>query len=1146
MNDSAGNRFLKIVINGKEINALPGNTILQTLLTEGIDIPHLCHDTRLSKPNANCGLCVVELEEDDRFVKACETPVLEGMKIRTTNERLEAYRRVRFEQILSDHNADCVAPCVQTCPANIDIQAYLRQVASGNFKTALRIIKDKNPFPMGCGRVCPHPCESECRRSLVDEPVAINYLKRFVADWDMSHGEPYLPKKRPSTGKKIAIVGAGPAGLSAAYYSAIFGHNVTVFEQQPSSGGMMRYGIPEYRYPKKVLEQEIDVIKKLGVDIQNGKKLGTHIRLEELNKNYDAVMLAVGSWQANAMRVEGERAKGVWLGIEFLESVAKNEKIDLGKEVIVIGGGNTAIDCSRTAKRLGANVKLLYRRTRDEMPAEAFEIHEADEEGIEMIFLAAPTKVIAGENGSVKSVEFIKMQLGDPDLSGRRKVTPIENSEFQINCSCVISAIGQSTDVSFLFNDSPVKLNRWGDIEINGKTMQTSIAKVFSAGDCVTGPATVVQAVGAGRSTAEAMDQFIMSGEVSPKKTDYSCSRGTLEDLPKFEFEILPKLSRSKMNSIPVKSRITNFNEVETGLTDKQVVEEALRCLRCGCNERYDCDLKQSAGNHGTTHKKHLHDLNYIPIVTDHPYIVRDHNKCILCGRCIAVCKDLEGPGVLDFYMKDGKLRVGTRSGAPLEKTNCVNCGQCVATCPCGALHIKSDIDKVFKAINDPDTVVVGFMAPAVRTVIADRFNLPSDKATAFTGGMLKALGVDKVFDVNFTADLTILEEATEFIGRLTNKGVLPQFTSCCPGWVTLIEKKYPEFIPNLSSCKSPQQMLGALMKSHYPEWSKIDKKKIFSVSVMPCIAKKFEADRPEFTIDGIKDIDAVITTTELIEMIKICKFEDKIVPIEFDKPYEHASGAACLFGVTGGVCEAALRMAADVVTGKKIANLDYQDVRGLEGIKEAEVNLNGTVIKIAVVNSLKNAEPILEAMKKGVDLGYHLIEVMACPGGCIDGAGQPIPTESRELTRRKDLIFDIDKNLELRKSQENPDIVNLYDTYFGKPNSDLAHKLLHTHYHAVATKDLCIDREDSAYHVKQICVCIDKHCSSKGSYAILQEIISKVKSNKLENFISVKPQLCKGHCKEHGVFVSVDNKKVDESELKDIDGFIKKLVRKK
>ncbi len=1144
--DSSTGRFIKITIDGRDVNALPGKTILQTLQTEGIDIPHLCHDTRLAKPNSNCGLCVVELEGEDRFVKSCETPVLDGMRIITTNDKIEAYRRVRLEQVLSDHNADCVAPCVQTCPANIDIQAYLRQVADGNFNTALRIIKERNPFPMACGRVCPHPCEAECRRVLVDDAVAINYVKRFVADYDMLECDPYIPKKKPSTGKKIAIVGAGPAGLSAAYYSAINGHSVTVYEQQPESGGMMRYGIPEYRYPKKTLDLEVDIMKKLGVEIKNGKKLGTHIRLEELNKAYDAVMLAVGSWKPNSMRVEGERSKGVWLGIEFLESVTLGEKVEVGKEVIVIGGGNTAIDCSRTAKRLGANVKLIYRRTKDEMPAEAFEVHEADEEGIEMIFLAAPTKVVTDASGNVKGVQFIKMELGEPDRSGRRKVTPIENSEYEVACNCVIGAIGQSTDVSFLFNDSPVKLNQWGDIEINGKTMQTSDPKVFSAGDCVTGPATVVQAVGAGRVAAECIDEFVLTGKVTDLTKDYSCSRGTLEDLPKFEFEIKPKLSRAKMNAISLKAREKNFDEVETGLKQQQAIDEAARCLKCGCTERYDCDLRDCASNHNITHKKHLHELSYIPVVTDHPYIMRDHNKCVLCGRCIAVCKDLEGPGVLDFYMKEGKLRVGTRSGAPLEKTECVNCGQCVATCPCGALSIKSDIDKVFKAINDPEITVVGFMAPAVRTVIADRFGLPSDKATAFTGGMLKALGVDKVFDVNFTADLTILEEASEFIGRLTNKGVLPQFTSCCPGWVTYVEKKYSEFIPNLSSCKSPQQMLGALMKSHFPQVEKIDRKKVFSVSVMPCIAKKFEADRPEFTVDGVKDIDAVITTTELIEMIKLCKLEDKIFPVEFDRPYEQASGAACLFGVTGGVCEAALRMAADVVTGTKVENLDYQAVRGLEGIKEAVVELNGLKIKVAVVNSLKNAEPIMEAMKKGVDLGYHLIEVMACPGGCIDGAGQPVPTESRELTRRKDLIFDIDKNLDLRKSQENPDIISLYDTFFGKPNSELAHKLLHTHYHAVKTENCVVDRDESAFHVKQISVCIDKHCASKGSFAILQELASKVKEHKLDNYIAVKPQLCKGHCKEHGVFVSVDGKKINEADLKNLDLFIDNLVKSK
>ena len=261
------------------------------------------------------------------------------MVICTNSPKLESYRKVRLEQILSDHNADCVAPCVMTCPANIDIQSYLRHAGNGNFESALCVIKDRNPFPVACGRVCPHPCESQCRRNLVDSPVAINHVKRFIADLDMSNEQPWTPKKNAATGKKIAIVGAGPSGLSAAYYSAINGHDVTVFERQPHAGGMMRYGIPEYRLPKATLDKEIDIIKSLGVKVMTGKSLGTHIRLEDLHKDFDAVYLAIGSWRATPMQIEGENLEGVWLGIQYLEQVTKGTNVKIGDTVVVIGGG---------------------------------------------------------------------------------------------------------------------------------------------------------------------------------------------------------------------------------------------------------------------------------------------------------------------------------------------------------------------------------------------------------------------------------------------------------------------------------------------------------------------------------------------------------------------------------------------------------------------------------------------------------------------------------------------------------------------------------------------------------------------------------------------------------------------------------------
>jgi formate dehydrogenase major subunit len=1040
---------IKVTVNGRETEVYENLTILQALLQEDIHIPHLCYDIRLERSNGNCGLCVVELGENGgRDVKACQTPIKEGMVICTNSPRLVNYRKIRLEQLLSDHNADCVAPCVTTCPDNIDIQRYLRHVANGNFEEALRTIKANNPFPVVCGRVCPHPCEAKCRRNLVDSPVAINHVKRFVADWDMKDDSPWIAKKKPATGKKIAVIGAGPSGLSAAYYSAINGHDVTVFERQDYAGGMMRYGIPEYRLPKATLDKEIGVIEKLGVKIMTGKSLGTHILLEDLHKDFDTVYLAIGSWRASPMHIDGENMEGVWLGIQYLEQVTKCADIPLGESVVVIGGGNTAIDCARTALRSGAkSVKLVYRRTREEMPAEPYEVEEAMSEGVEMLFLMAPTK-ISLKNGK-KHLQCIHMTLGEPDRSGRRRPVPVEGSEKSIEADTIIGAIGQSTNTQFLYNDLPVQLNKWGDIQINGKTSQTSEMNIFAGGDCVTGPATVIQAVAAGRHAAEAMDSFLLKGYVKETTVDYSCSRGSMEDLPKWEFEKMPKFERASLPALPLAERHQNFKEVESGYDEHTVREEANRCLKCGCNERYTCDLRKEASEHNIEFEKPVHERPYLPIVKDHPYIVRDHNKCIACGRCIAACAEVEGADVLAYYIEQGRLLVGTKNGLPLEKTDCVSCGQCVNACPCGALTAKSEKAKVFRAIHDSGKTVVAFVAPAVRSVISAHYGIPFDEASPFMAGMLKKLGFDKAFDFTFAADLTIVEETTEFLNRVSTKGALPQFTSCCPGWVNFVERRYPELIPHLSSCKSPQMMMGATVKNHFAEVSGIKKEDLFVVSIVPCIAKKFEAARPEFELDGIRDVDAVITSSELLDMMKLTNTAvEDIVPSEFDAPYKQVSGAGILFGASGGVAEAALRMAVEKLTGKPLTeHLEFEEIRGFEGLKKSTLEINGMTLRVAVISGLKNAEPIVQSILQGVDVGYDLIEVMACPGGCICGAGHPVPEKVDELEKRQQVLVNIDKSSKYRKSQENPDILNLYKNFYGEANSPLAHELLHTSY---------------------------------------------------------------------------------------------------
>ena len=1045
--------LIKITVDGHELLTQPGCTILQALTGAGIHLPALCKDVRLDRSNGNCGLCMVELGPDSHPVKACITPVADGMEIATQSEATLAYRRLRLEQLLTDHNADCVAPCEQTCPAHIDIQRYLALVADGNYEAAIRIIKDSNPFPSVCGQVCPHPCEAACRRNLVDTTVGINNVKRFAANWDLNRPKPWRPRKDQPTGKTVAVVGAGPSGLAAAYYLAQAGHQVTVYERQPQPGGMLRYGIPEYRLPKLRLDQEIATITALGVRILTDQALGVHLDLESLKQQYDAVYLAFGSWRATPLAMDGDGLDGVYLGIYFLEQITKGDRRTLGEEVVVVGGGNTAIDCARTALRLGAGqVKVVYRRTVEEMPAEPAEIAAALEEGIELVFLTAPER-ISQDSAGRKELHCLKMELGEPDRSGRRRPRPVAGANFVIKADTIIGAIGQSTNTQFLYNDLPVQLNKWGDIEIDGTTMLTSEEGIFAGGDCVTGPATVIQAVAAGAQAARAIGEYMVKGQITPAKESYNCSRGTLEDLPRHEFEARPTVARTKMPELELTARTGTFDQVELGLSEAEARAEADRCLHCGCAVRFDCELRTEATAQGVLFRPSRHDRPRLPIDRSHPFIIRDANKCISCGRCISACAELQGVDVLAYRFESGHLTVGTKTGLPLDQTDCVSCGQCVAVCPCGAMDHAKRRGDVFRAINDPEKLVVGFVAPAPRSIIAAEFNLDPVEASPFIAGLMRALGFDKAFDFSFAADLTIMEETTEFLNRVNSGGVMPQFTSCCPGWVNLVERRYPGLIPHLSSCKSPQQMMGATVKHHFGRLYNVKPEDLYVVSIVPCLAKQYEAARPEMAPDGIRDVDAVLTTQEFLSMIPMVRLDlSEVEPAEFDPPYSRVSGAGVIFGASGGVAEAALRMAVEQMTGQVLVDqLDFTEVRGVAGFKQAEVEAGGKTIRVAVISGLGHVDALARRVLAGEDVGYDLVEVMACPGGCVGGAGNPMPTTEGELAGRQEVLISIDRVSQYRKSQENPDVLRLYADFYEEPNSPLAHRLLHTTYHPVA-----------------------------------------------------------------------------------------------
>lgn len=498
-----------------------------------------------------------------------------------------------------------------------------------------------------------------------------------------------------------------------------------------------------------------------------------------------------------------------------------------------------------------------------------------------------------------------------------------------------------------------------------------------------------------------------------------------------------------------VKTNTANVREARKTVIELLLANHPKDCL--SCQKSGDCELQKIAADlglrkirfEGGETKAHTIDCS-------NPSLVRDQEKCILCGRCIRICRDVQGMDVYSFAGRGFNTIVSTAFEHDLKDAACTYCGQCASVCPTGAIVEKDDTEQVWQAINDPEKVVIVQTAPSVRVALGEELNIPA--GSIVTGKMvaaLRSLGFDKVFDTNFSADLTIMEEGHEFLDRLQNGGVLPMITSCSPGWVNMIELKYPELLPHLSTAKSPQQMFGAVAKTYFAEQAGIDPAKIVSVSVMPCTAKKVEAQREEMCDSGYRDVDIVITTRELGRMIREAGIDFASLPEEnFDSPLGTGSGAGVIFGTTGGVMEAALRTVADVVSGQDLPKVDYTEVRGMEETREAVIEIAGREIRIAVVNTLGSARKMLERIKAGT-ADYQFIEVMACPGGCIGGGGQPVPVNREIRQKRREALFTCDRMSELRKSHENPEIKALYDNWLGKPLGEKAHHLLHTHYSA-------------------------------------------------------------------------------------------------
>ncbi len=499
-------------------------------------------------------------------------------------------------------------------------------------------------------------------------------------------------------------------------------------------------------------------------------------------------------------------------------------------------------------------------------------------------------------------------------------------------------------------------------------------------------------------------------------------------------------------NGMVVRTNTPAVREARKVVVELMLADHPEDCLKCERN--LNCELQKVAERLGVRSVRFPRMSRGLPKDTSNPSIVRDPNKCIVCRRCVYTCQQVQGTGVLFPAHRGHEAFVAPTFEKGLGEVSCVLCGQCIHACPVGAITEKDDTEQVWEAIADSGKHVVVQTAPATRVALGEELGMPAGSiATGKMVAALRRLGFDKVFDTDFTADLTIMEEGTELIERLTKGGALPMLTSCSPGWIKYIEHFYPALLPHLSTCKSPQQMFGALAKTYYPEKQGLNPADIYSVSIMPCTAKKYEAARPEMNSSGYRDVDVVLTVRELGRMIREAGIDfSTLAEEEYDLPLGISTGAAVIFGATGGVMEAALRTAYELVTKKTLPSLDFESVRGLEGIKEAEVDLDGTKVRVAVAHGLSNAKKLIDQIAEGKS-PYHFIEIMCCPGGCIGGGGQPIPTTNEVRAKRVKAIYDVDKNMPVRKSHENPVIDTLYKEFLGHPLGHKSHELLHTHY---------------------------------------------------------------------------------------------------
>jgi formate dehydrogenase major subunit len=671
-------------IDGQTAAVAEGATVLEAARGLGIHIPTLCHVPGI-EPSASCFLCAVQIEGRRLLAPACAMLVADGMVIHTRNEDVRKARKMAIELLLSDHAGECKAPCVAHCPAGLDIPGFVAGIASGDGSRAMEVISQRLALAGSLGRVCPRLCEKDCRRCSLDQGLAIGPLHRYVADLDRAASQPYVPPRAQPSGRNVAIIGAGPAGLSAAYYLGQKGHACTLYDAHRLPGGMLRYGIPEYRLPREALDAEIDSVRALGATFCMNTRWGADFTLAELRARYDAVFLAIGAQGAQPLRCPGEDL--ALAGIGFLAQVSEGAAPDIGADVIVLGGGNTAMDCARTAIRLGARVRIFYRRTRQEMPCLMEEVEGAEAEGAGIEYLVAPVRLEKSDKNLVLTCQ--RMQLGEPDASGRRRPEPLAGSDFSVECSCVIAATGQSVDYA-LAADEGLRVTSWG-IAADARTMATNLPGVFAGGDAVLGADLAVRAVAHGRIAAVSIHQYLAGECVTGEPESAAITLQPMDDAERAAiFRSIERAPRVKLPELSMERRLANFDEVEGRLSDADALRESRRCMTCGCRKADCCTLRNLATEYGADLGRYTGARRRFSEDTSHPEIIYEPGKCINCDACVRVAAAAGEELGLAMIGRGFEVRIAPPFEKPMAEALLKAAVRCAAVCPTGALALRT------------------------------------------------------------------------------------------------------------------------------------------------------------------------------------------------------------------------------------------------------------------------------------------------------------------------------------------------------------------------------------------------------------------------------------------------------------------------